>query len=350
MSPRHRHRLVVLVAAVAAVVLAEVGARVAARRLPPPADWELPAVEVLLSQMRNVPEGGVAFVGASQAGTDFVPTAFLARSRAFRSAFNAWLVGAGMRTVDRWTREFVVPELQPKVVVVGVTSRELNDNLPEDTFRKYRISRAVVAQVDGSPVLDRFRLRAERWSALIRLRDRLRTPVGLVRSLRDGRRAPTTEDPGIGELGVLADRVDQDFVAAPAHVERERGALSRYRVGGVQTAALRNLIAALQDGGVAVVLVSLPTFEPFTVAMHPRGAADVARYRAALRDISRDAGVPLLDGRDVGPFTRADFADPEHLNGRGASKLTRWVAAELDELVAEGRLQVTGRPTAGTGP
>lgn len=349
MSPRHRHRLVVLAAAVAAVVLAEAAARVAARRLPPPADWELPAVEVLLGQMGNVPEGGVAFVGASQAGTDFVPTEFLARSRAFRSAFNAWLVGAGMRTVDRWTREFVVPELQPTVVVVGVTSRELNDNLPEDTYRKYRVSRAVVAQTDGSPVLERLRLRAERWSALIRLRDRLRSPVGLVRALRDGGRAPTAEDPGIGELGVLADRVEQDFVAAPAHVERERRALGRYRVGGVQTAALRNLIEELQADGIAVVVVGLPTYEPVTVPMHPRGATDVSRYWSALSAISRDTGATLLDGRDAGPFTRADFADPEHLNGKGASRLTTWVAVELDELVAGGRVKVTGRPTAGTG-
>lgn len=350
MSPLGRHRLVVSVSILTVFVTAELGARLAARRLPPPPQWELPAVEVLRAQMRRVPDGGVAFVGASQAGTDFVPVEFLARSRVHRTAFNAWLVGAGMRTIARWTLEFVVPELDPSVVVVGVTSREMNDNLGEDVLHKYEKSRAVIASARDAPVLERVRLRAERWSALVRLRDRLRSPVGLARALRTGNTTRRTEDPGIGDLGVLADRVNQPFTAHPAHVERERRALARYRTGGVQEEALRALITGLHDRGIAVVVVNLPTYEPITVPMHPRGNSDLARYWSTLRSVASDTKAVLLDGRNAGAFGREDFADPEHLNGRGASRLTAWLATELDRRAKVLQPDLTGRPTAGRQP
>lgn len=350
MPSRGRQSVAVSVAALVVFGAAEVGAQLAARRLPPPPQWDLPAVEVLIERMRRVPDGGVAFVGASQTGTDLVPVELLAVSRSQRAAFNAWLVGAGMRTVKRWTLEFVVPELDPSLVVVGLTSREMNDNLEEDVLHKYEKSRAVIARTDDARVLERLRLRAERWSALVRLRDRLRSPVGLIKALRQGKRAPSApEDPGIGELGVLADRVNQPFTVHPAHMERERRALRRYRTGGVQANALRALITDLRGRGIAVVVVNLPTFEPVTVPMHPRGEIDTAGYWSTLRSVADATGTLLLDGRNAGPFDREDFADPEHLNGRGASRLTAWLAAELDRLAVV-QPGIRDRPTEGRRP
>jgi hypothetical protein len=108
------------------------------------------------------------------------------------------------------------------------------------------------------------------------------------------------------------------------------------------------LVSELRRRGVDVVLVDLPVYEPVTVPMHPRGAVDVARYRQALRSVAARLGVPLLDARRAGPWEREHFADPEHLNGRGARRLTAWLAAELDRLAGLAPPEAGGGEQPGT--
>jgi hypothetical protein len=343
-----QRRLWVTVGIMGALLVAELAARALGSRLPDPERWKLPAVEVLLERMERVPPGGVVLLGASQTGTDIAPVALAEQAESVETAFNAWLVGAGMRTVERWAREFVVPRLAPSVVVIGVTSRELNDNLPEEAFQKYRTSRAVVENLDSPSWLERVRMAAERWSAVVRHRERFRSPVGTLRAVLAGDRSQEPDDPGVGPGGMLVDRIDWDLRVDPAHVERERRALAGYRVGDRQTEAMVRLVSELRRRGVDVVLVDLPVYEPVTVPMHPRGAVDVARYRQALRSVAARLGVPLLDARRAGPWEREHFADPEHLNGRGARRLTAWLAAELDRLAGLAPPEAGGGEQPGT--
>jgi hypothetical protein len=98
--------------------------------------------------------------------------------------------------------------------------------------------------------------------------------------------------------------------------------LDGYRLGG-HLRYLHHLLDWAEAHGVAVVLVDMPVSADLEERLHPR---EFARYRAALDEVGRQRGVPVLHaGRaDVG-LDDTHFADLVHLNARGAARLSGWL-------------------------
>jgi hypothetical protein len=251
------------------------------------------------------------------------PTLYSQLDPAQRPAFNAALNGAGARLLDLWTLGVVVPRLKPDTVVIGMSSRELNDggSASARAFRSVRRSpggRAI--RSDLSPT-ERIQWLGERASYLVRYRSRLRAPSTLKETPDAQRRA------AVGPLGGLtAIRLFDD--ATYTVTDRFRNqvipqAFGGFAIGGVEASALGHLVGELVRAGIEVVLVEMPITDDIIPA-HPRGAEDYRRFEQVLGLVSRSARV--VDG-DAWFEGTGEFADPLHLNGAGRERFTRQLFA-----------------------
>jgi len=82
------------------------------------------------------------------------------------------------------------------------------------------------------------------------------------------------------------------------------------------------LIGDLRRDGIEVLLVTLPVTRYYTAGMRPE---TYGRMQASLRKLSRAHGVAYHNFMGDPRFEDADFADGDHLNSRGADKLTRFL-------------------------
>jgi hypothetical protein len=301
--------------AVAAVLLAaEALTRSLTGVLPPPAGWptdEYPLKDDRTTELAASGGVGVVIVGSSVADVS-IDAAELHHAR---GAYNAGLVGATAQIVDAWTRELVVPRLDPDVVVVAVSSRDLNDNgagvaVSDESFRQSPGGRRLLRTESAAD-------RLERWlddrSALLRYREVLRRPLEAFTGYDPpDRNAAAITDSGL-ETRLLGDDYRGD--AEILRFMRDEP-LRQFALGGVQQAAFEHLVLGLAAGGRRVVVLDVPVTADY-VASHPHGEDDVG---------ARRAGVEL-----VRPGVWADrfFSDPLHLNGSGVARLTSLVDAAL---------------------
>jgi hypothetical protein len=102
--------------------------------------------------------------------------------------------------------------------------------------------------------------------------------------------------------------------------------LDCYQLGG-HLRYLHRLLDWARGRGVAVVLVDMPVSADLEERLHPR---EFARYRAALAEVGKQHGVPVLRaGRDALGLDDAHFADLVHLNGLGAARMSAWLRDQL---------------------
>src|SRR3546814_12307906 len=123
----------VLLAALAVLVVAEVGVRLVEDRLPPPPDWYSPEYGVKERQLRDLAaEGGasVALLGSSVIDVAVDPAGLDGPVTADRPAYNAGLIGANLEMVDVWSEHVVEPALAPDVAVIAISSRDVNATGP----------------------------------------------------------------------------------------------------------------------------------------------------------------------------------------------------------------------------
>jgi hypothetical protein len=228
--------------------------------------------------------------------------------------------------MERWTMEVVVPRLRPSVVVIGLSSRELNDRGLDaaDAYDLVVGSRGFRNATGDGTIADRLEDRLAGWSYLVRYRTILREP-----SRWSGRKG---SPPGarVNELGVLrALRIfDNATYATRPRFLRATAArsLNDFTIGGREIAALGRLVNRLTARGIRVVLLEMPITDD-EIKLHPNGAADYARFEAALaRFVAAHPAVRYLDMRARFPGT-ADFRDPHHLNGRGKGRFTQLLAS-----------------------
>jgi hypothetical protein len=118
---------------------------------------------------------------------------------------------------------------------------------------------------------------------------------------------------------------------SPKNLHKLFGHLHNYRLG-VHLAYARDLAGWARERRTDLVLVDMPVSEELEERFHPK---EFARYRAALEELRREHGLPVLRATraDVG-LARGDFADLIHLNAQGADKLGRWLRRRLEELGA----------------
>lgn len=329
-SHRSRHSVVIAVA-LAVVLLTELGVRLVEDRLPPPVQWYTPEYGIKEEQMAGLADrhGGasVALIGSSVVDVAVDPTKLDAPVTADRPAYNAGLIGANLEMVDVWSEHVVEPTLRPDVVILSVSSRDVNRNgagLESQTPGFYRLP-AVRRILGTETVLQK----VERWagdvSKIVRYRRELRRPLeALFEYDSPDRNLALNTD--FGQELHLADTAYQGGPNVEAFFRAEP--LLAYSASETQLAAMRRTIQRLEAAGVRVVLLDVPVTEQY-ISLHPRGAEDYRFYEIALNVLAAQTGTDLLD---TGVWTSNGFSDPLHLNGAGGDLLT----AVIDRYLTDG--------------
>ena len=317
----------------AVVFLVALGAEGIARtvesRVPPPIEWGNEHTDLKIEQIEQLEKDGgvdVVFLGSSIANVGFDPAQFIAESPWAESAYNASLIGSAPQLQAQWTIDVLLPALKPKVIVVGVTSRSLNDNArnPAIAFNTYIRSPGRTVYVGEANLVERITATIASNSALARIKPSLREPTVIAKA-EDAVAAETT----VTDLGHERRRAPEKYSFKDGYKKRIRTrALNDFEVGGLQLDSLTRLIAAAEEYGASVVLVDMPVFERDHMRLHPDGLADFDTYLETIAAFASEKPVELLQPPNT-PWRRALFADTLHLNGSGTERLTRWLARML---------------------
>ncbi len=327
-TSRARGRLPLpIVAALVVLVLAEIALRVAAPKLGPLNtwnDWEATRKVEVMDALAAKGGASVVFVGSSMTNAALDPLLYSQLSGAPRPAFNAALNGAGTRLFDLWTLRVVVPRLRPKVVVVGLSSRELNDlgSSSEHAYESVRGSpggRSVATDLSPTEWI----LRAGDQSYLVRYRQRLRSPSTLFDTPPGAGRASVGP---LGQLAALRIFNRPQYLTEDFHKNVVPRTLARYSVGGRALSSLRHMVEELTAAKIRVVLVEMPVTQD-AIDAHPRGADDYRLFEQILGTFA--SRTQVIDAHAWFEGT-AEFADPFHLNSKGRARFTQQLDAETE--------------------
>lgn len=323
--------IVTLVAALVVLLVAEGTSRVVEPRVPVQTRWGSAAIDVKVEQMERLSADGgvdVVFLGSSIVNSGIDPAAFVEQSPWATSAYNASMAASSPRVLERWATEVVFPMLKPKTVVIGLSSRALNDNgiNQKRAFDRYMDSRGRALHLGTATIAQQLESTLEASSALFRLRGQIRLPFTFVNRVKNGPRRSTITD-----LGQQTQRSKRKYESTRAFRRRTtRRVLVDYELGGVELAALDALVEAAVSQGAEVYVIDMPVVESDYVGMHPQGAADYANYEAAFARLAFDDRLRSVSATSVAEGTRF-FGDPLHLNGKGANRLVRWMAKTVLE-------------------
>ncbi|NND01940.1 MAG: hypothetical protein HKN91_04065 [Acidimicrobiia bacterium] len=312
------------------VMVAEAGARSIEPNLKPAVSWGNEDTDLKIEQIEVIAASGgvdVVFIGSSIVNVGFDPAQFIEQSAWAGSAYNASLIGSTPQLQERWTVDVVLPSLQPKVIVVGVTSRSFNDNArnPAIAYNSYMKSQGRASWVGEANPAERIAAALARNSALARLKPRLRQPTALAAASGSAQPEVTITD-----LGNERTRADDRYTFKQGYRQRIRTrALNDFEMGGIQVESLERLVAAAEDAGTTVVLVNMPVYEPDHMRLHPNNREDFDAYLAVVAAFADAQAVGLLQPPGT-PWRRGLFADTLHVNGTGTERLTRWLARVLE--------------------
>jgi len=338
-TARPRRLRIALVSALLVLLAGEGTVRLLEEQLLPPPDWYTPEYNIKQDQMADLEERGgasVVFIGSSVIDVALDPAGLT--DPGDRPAYNAGLIGANPEMVDRWSELVVEPALRPDVVVIGLSSRDVNRNgvaLESQTAGFYRLP-AMRRLLGRESIPEQIERRAGELSRLVRYRTVLRRPLETIGDYdAPDRNRPMNDERGM-ELHLRdapyqgGQRIEDFFRNEPLH---------DFALSEVQLTALQRTIDRLQDAGVRVILVDVPVTTQY-VTLHPNGASDYRAYEVAVNQLAADTGIELLD---AGLWAQDSFSDPLHLNGVGGDALTGLV----DGYLLDGRLEL---PPGGTAP
>ena len=324
-----RWRRIAIPALVVVVVLAgsELAVRAVASKLEAPLLWLNREAQNKASAMDALhAKGGasVVFVGSSMTNAAADPRLLTQLLHLKRPAFNAAIDGTDLTALEFWTLHVVVPRLRPRVVVIGLSSREFNGaGLNQRGFARKFFASQAVRRLDGRlSTLGRIDAWLSDHSDLIRYRKVLRLPAtahkvahpsdvnayGVTNSLGPFQRRPY----GFGEAFRL--RITESV-------------LNDYRISRAEIAALDRLVRALDGMKIGVALVEMPLTRD-VIPMHTHGERDYAAFKRALAAFEASHHVVAVDMRTPFPET-SEFVDPLHLDARGARRFTSMLASIL---------------------
>jgi hypothetical protein len=307
-------RFVIVVAILICLLAAEAGARAIAPRLSSDGSWPAGDMaaqyDAIVELSRHTDQLDVVFAGSSMIRRAVDAKVFSRRTG--QRAVNASLPASSNILLGPWLLDVVVPLLHPKTVVIGVASRDFNDNTIGNGAYTTFVTSPGYQQYKSDTVLTRVdRVLSER-STLIRVRRSLRAPSNLVRALtttpdREFLSACLENHPGEGR-----------YVVGQFVQRYRKGWLRNYTTGGTQTVALIDTIERLEARGIAVILLRLPT-SPDYIRAH-NDPSDLVKFETALRTVIEQTGVPAIDGRAT--TSTELFRDPIHLNCKGSAAFT----------------------------
>jgi len=314
-----RSRLFGCLTVLAVLALGEGGARVLAPRLPSSGEWPDGPIA---QQYDGLAHGSatapvpVVFVGSSMVEAGIDPSTF--SSDTGLRALNAAVPASTNAMLTPWLSHVVVPLARPRVVLIGIATRDFNDNAigPHDAILALTRSpgyHSLVAR-DALTRFDRF---VSRYSALIRLRRQLRNPMNILRAI-------VRADPSLSRDSCRSS-VSQRYRSSALVSSYPSSVLKNYSAGGAQTTALIQTIDHLKRMKIGVVLVKLPTTTAY-LALHPHGRPDIASFDRAVRNVVRQTRAPLIDASEI--TSTHYFQDQIHMNCAGAKKLTSAIARD----------------------
>lgn len=316
-------------AAVLLVVAAEVFLRVVPVGRVEPQVWPTAEYQRKVDDMDSrtaTDENDVVFVGSSVVDVGIDPVIVDAARHSTIRSYNAALADSSGRIIDSWTRNVVVPKLHPSVVVIGVSSRDVNSRSPDlaSVERSYADAPAVRERLHKESISDVIERKASDWSYIVRYRTELRQPVSAIRGATPG----TFVDSKPGPQGFERAALEHSYTLAKDALPRLRSkSLVNFDARG-EMDAIGSLVRWLTDQDIRVLVVNVPVTEDY-VSTHPNGNADYERYQEQLSAMAAESGAAFVD---PGVWETTYFAEPLHLNGAGAQRLSGLVAQELATL------------------
>jgi hypothetical protein len=321
------------VIALSVVLLAEATVRVVADKLAAPQLWSAPEAQVKYAQMRALNKahqtGGVVFVGTSLTDTGIDPAVFSTGIANRVPVYNASLSGATIETARWWYGHVVVPLLHPRVVVFGLTSREVNLNDPDAAgLAKQFFSSPEVRRLSGTESLMQSLERyGDSASYLFRYRADLRTPATALHhktqvDLEKLFVSPQGMELALTRNGFYRNQAVDDFF----HTTITRN----FKVSEAKVAALVGLIGDVPATGARLLLVDMPITTDYIV-LHPHQWLDFVTYEEAMSGVVAKTGVTEM------PFqvwTHPFFADPIHLNEVGARRFTPLLVPAVQKMLS----------------
>ncbi len=306
----------------AVVLVAELVARVLSSGLPNP-DWNFPQTDRKVDQMEAMFAAGqtadVVLIGNSSVNSGF-HTDDLEALSGLGTFYNAALDGSSMRLTEDWALNVVVPLVAPKVVVIGLTSRDLNDasSSNAEVFDNYLTSRGRARFLGEETSGQKTQSVLSSLSALVRISPFLREPASLVLQYNPA-------GPNTGEFVLPGEEYEPRAIDITRTRER---ALNDYSLGGIELESITDLVASLEEEGIIVIVVEMPYVAEDYLDLHPNGAADYDDYRAVVDTFTNAQGLAYIDLTDY-PWTTAEFYDFLHVNSAGIDLLNRMLAEEL---------------------
>lgn len=307
----------IALAGAATLVGAETVVRAVAHRLPEERIWHDGVTQVKHRQMRMRRAvggtGGVVFAGSSQM-LDGVHPPTAAPALGTR-AYNAALHRGFLPLTERWLADVVLPTLEPRLVVLGLSVLDLNDNNTAQHQQLRQFQRSTARREGWRPLLRRA---AHERSAVVR-HFVGRDPKVLLRDERVGPDGEGTEF--LRATGYrLSDR-KRDYIIDEL--------LGDYTTGAPTMDQLHRVVTAVRSAGADVVLVEMPVTDEIN-ALLPHGVADREQASAALCEAAARQDVRLVsDLRALAD--RKWFADCVHFLGVGMTRASALLRDALTE-------------------
>lgn len=289
----------------------------------------------------------VVFTGNSRAEFGFNPR--LLQNEGI-SAFNFGLAGISVPVQCLLVREVIVPRYRPRVLVWGVTPRDLNAGSPYIRRQTEQIlSSPAEKALNRGGVGGWFAFQAMQNSALIAYRHNVQAWLDVVTAddcpeslsdLEDRYALNSDQVEAIREEGLLTPPKEYGFNALghrPCHgvYAGHRSnyyykVLQSYRVSEEWRREFAATLAWCRGQGVEVLVVNFPSHPAFW-SYTPRPEDVNREYLAAVTSACRQGGATFIDYEpEAGDrFGNDCFRDPNHLNFRGSRRLTRRILAWL---------------------
>lgn len=166
-----------LVVAMIVFGIAEVAVRAIEPRLDPPVLWGDLETQWKVAQMDGLAatgEADVVFLGSSIVNAGFDPELFAELSEPGTVVYDAALNATSPHLLELWAKEIMLPRLRPDLVVIGLSSRELNDHgiSQAEQYERYVESIGRAFEIDEPSLSQRIDRAVSKVWALVRLRAR----------------------------------------------------------------------------------------------------------------------------------------------------------------------------------
>lgn len=302
----------------------------------PPLEYHTPIAQAKVTQLRALADRGesidVFFVGSSTVLEGVDIDAF-ERTSGGLTAFNGALNAGDTHVMRRFVLEELVPEMEPRLVVYGMSPGVFVE--PDDPDVKAYDSAPATAIEEPSWLR---RMVSDLY--IYRYRNTLREPLTVNTIIRSIRAGDTNQGviarllTDMSEHGDTENRRDYSLGEDPIDPPDRSETPDPARIPQVSRSDLQELRDGLGRIGAQLVLAIMP-------------APDMdGSFVADVESLSAELGLEVIDATEATPSTRF-FYDSVHLNREGAEQLGTFLGLKLPQTV--GSSASVGSPIDATG-